>query len=79
MYVVNQRGGSLKLAITSGQLLFPEYDPYSESVREMIRYLIVPNCAQRPQINEVMSKLDAVAADSTASAAAQAQTRNAAA
>lgn len=50
----------MSLAILNGNYKFPpsEQDPYSESVRDLIKFILAVDPKQRPDIHAVIQKLD---------------------
>ncbi|KAK9702574.1 Serine/threonine-protein kinase env7 [Basidiobolus ranarum] len=54
----NEQGGSIALAVQNCKYNFPSDDLYSEHLRELIRYMLALNIKQRPDIHQVISKLD---------------------
>ncbi|ORZ03739.1 kinase-like domain-containing protein [Syncephalastrum racemosum] len=55
-----EMGGSMSLAILNGNYKFPpaEQDPYSESVRDLIKFILTIDPSERPDIHAVIQKLD---------------------
>ncbi|KAK9675297.1 Serine/threonine-protein kinase env7 [Basidiobolus ranarum] len=54
----NEQGGNIALAVQNCKYSFPSDDLYSEHLRELIRYMLVLDVKQRPDIHQVISKLD---------------------
>ncbi|ORX93302.1 kinase-like protein [Basidiobolus meristosporus CBS 931.73] len=54
----NDQGGSIALAVQNCKYTFPSDDLYSEHLRELIRYILVLDVKQRPDIHQVISRLD---------------------
>lgn len=55
--IVNEMGGYIALAILNGHYKFPkdkeEEDPYSDEFKEFIKFLLVINPKDRPDIESV--------------------------
>ncbi|ORZ09796.1 other/NAK protein kinase [Absidia repens] len=59
---MNEQGGSIALAVLNGQFRFPS-DPeldqlYSQTVKDLISWLLIADPAIRPDIHQVIEKLD---------------------
>lgn len=58
--IVNEMGGYIALAILNGHFKFPEdkeeEDPYSDGLKELIRFLLVVDPKDRPDIETVSNK-----------------------
>eukprot|EP01147_Barroeca_monosierra_P010538 gene10538-2665_t len=52
---LSQKGASLPLAIAQGNISFPEQDPYTPTLRELILSMIKVNPSARPSISEACS------------------------
>jgi serine/threonine kinase 16 len=54
---VNEMGGSIALAILNGHYSFPldkeQDDPYSEEFKDFVRFLLVVDPKDRPDIHQV--------------------------
>ncbi|EDV27204.1 uncharacterized protein TRIADDRAFT_54919 [Trichoplax adhaerens] len=61
-FQVNERGGSLSLAIVSGKYEIPPNPSYSDHLLNLIKFLLVVNPNDRPEINEVVEKLSEISA-----------------
>ncbi|KAI8049805.1 kinase-like domain-containing protein [Gilbertella persicaria] len=61
---VNEMGGSLALAILNSNYKFPtdkeQDDPYSDEFKNFIRFLLVNDPKDRPDINQVIAKLESL-------------------
>ncbi|KAI7867702.1 kinase-like domain-containing protein [Spinellus fusiger] len=55
---MNEVGGSMTLAILNGRYHFPSEDPYSESLRDLIKSMLVVDPKQRPDIHAVIASFD---------------------
>lgn len=51
-------GGSVALAVLNNQYRFPEDSPYSTKLNEIIQWMLTTSPANRPSIQEVISKLN---------------------
>ncbi|KAG7739206.1 hypothetical protein KL923_003006 [Ogataea haglerorum] len=49
-------GANIRLAISSGSYTFPPTPEYSPAVKDLVRYCLVVNPAQRPSIEEVLTR-----------------------
>lgn len=57
---VAERGGSLTLAIASGQVMFPARDRFSQHMRDMVLFMINADAAQRPSISAVLDRIESL-------------------
>ncbi|KAI7899782.1 kinase-like domain-containing protein [Cokeromyces recurvatus] len=55
---VYEMGGSLALAILNGHYKFPIEDPYSDEFKNFIKFLLVIDSKERPDIDQVIIKLE---------------------
>eukprot|EP00040_Diaphanoeca_grandis_P020079 m.106578 g.106578 ORF g.106578 m.106578 type:complete len:115 (+) comp27734_c0_seq2:125-469(+) len=55
--VVAGQTGSVSLAIAQGKFTFPEQDPYSQRVRDLIESMLKLNPTERPTIGQVLGKV----------------------
>jgi serine/threonine kinase 16 len=57
---VNEMGGSIALAILNGHYKFPqeEEDPYSDDFKQLIKFLLVIDPKERPDIQSVSSSVN---------------------
>ncbi|ORE02907.1 kinase-like protein [Rhizopus microsporus var. microsporus] len=54
------QGGSVALAVLNNQYKFPENNVYSQNVKDLIQWMLTTDPSSRPDIHQVLSKLDEV-------------------
>ncbi|KAI7900038.1 protein kinase [Cokeromyces recurvatus] len=52
------QGGSVALAVLNNQYKFPESSEYTKEFNDMIRWMLTGNPADRPNIHQVIAKID---------------------
>lgn len=52
------QGGSVALAVLNNQYKFPSDDEYSQQLKDMIKWMLTADPTQRPNIHQVLHKLD---------------------
>jgi serine/threonine kinase 16 len=61
---VNDLGGSIALAILNGNYTFPEdkeeQDPYSNTFKDLIRFLLTIEPKDRPDIDQVIERIESL-------------------
>ncbi|KAK9839446.1 hypothetical protein WJX81_002545 [Elliptochloris bilobata] len=60
--VLGEAGGSLALAVINGRLGWPPGDPYPEDARDLVRFCLAPDPAQRPFADAVVARAQDVLA-----------------
>ncbi|KAI8991894.1 kinase-like domain-containing protein [Mycotypha africana] len=57
-FEMNDQGGSVALAVLNNQFKIPDESLYSEDVKELIRWLLTTDPALRPDIHQVIDRLN---------------------
>lgn len=58
--LVNDQGGSIALAVMSGRVNFPATPRQPESLKNLIKFMLVVNHEQRPFIDQVIEKINSL-------------------
>eukprot|EP01083_Nonionella_stella_P040040 108878_1 len=60
---VDEAGGSIALAVSSGHFDIPSDSKYSKSFQELIGILLQPDPAKRPYVDELLTRIDSLLQD----------------